>query len=223
VIFENCVVRTLDHQLPVARALAIAGDKIAGGVGVHETALPTPDVVDLGGRYVVPGFTATGSVAADDLDTLRARANDLAARGVTCVHDRSGALEVWQDLRARTLLPVRARVFVDGERAEALHAVGIRSGFGDDLVRVIFGAAGDDELDPWSRVRNADDLAAATVDPPQLTGEERRRGRLLPGYAADLVVFEHDPLTLDTNELRELKPHATMLGGRWTHNPPPWT
>src|SRR5207248_8025235 len=41
----------------VARALAIAGDRIAGGVGVHETALASPEVVDLGGRCVVPGFT----------------------------------------------------------------------------------------------------------------------------------------------------------------------
>jgi len=56
-ILENGVVRTMDPSLPVARALAIAGDRVAGGVGAHETALPTPDVVDLDGRCVVPGFT----------------------------------------------------------------------------------------------------------------------------------------------------------------------
>jgi predicted amidohydrolase YtcJ len=57
VILENGIVRTLDRNLPVAAALAIAGDRVAGGVGAHETALATPDVVDLGGRCVVPGFT----------------------------------------------------------------------------------------------------------------------------------------------------------------------
>ncbi len=56
-ILENGTIRTLDPALPVARALAIAGDRVAGGVGTHEPALPTPDVVDLGGRCVVPGFT----------------------------------------------------------------------------------------------------------------------------------------------------------------------
>ncbi|MHB8643787.1 MAG: amidohydrolase [Gaiellaceae bacterium] len=56
-ILENGIIRTLDDSLPVARALAIAGDRIAGGVGVHETALSSPEVVDLGGRCVVPGFT----------------------------------------------------------------------------------------------------------------------------------------------------------------------
>src|SRR3954463_12904782 len=43
--------------LPRARALALAGDRIVGGVGTHETALASPGVVDLGGRCVLPGFT----------------------------------------------------------------------------------------------------------------------------------------------------------------------
>src|SRR6059036_3261776 len=47
----------MDPALPAARALAIAGDRVAGGVGTHETALASPDVVDLGGRCVLPGFT----------------------------------------------------------------------------------------------------------------------------------------------------------------------
>jgi predicted amidohydrolase YtcJ len=57
VILENGLVRTMDPQIPTQRALAITGERIAGGVGVHETALASPDVVDLGGRTVLPGFT----------------------------------------------------------------------------------------------------------------------------------------------------------------------
>jgi predicted amidohydrolase YtcJ len=56
VILENGLVRTLDPSVPTQRALAIAGARIAGGVGVHETALASPEVVDLGGRVVLPGF-----------------------------------------------------------------------------------------------------------------------------------------------------------------------
>ena len=56
-ILENGVVRTMEPSLPLARSLAIAGDRIVGGVGAHETALPGPERVDLGGRCVVPGFT----------------------------------------------------------------------------------------------------------------------------------------------------------------------
>jgi predicted amidohydrolase YtcJ len=57
VILENGLVRTMDAQIPTQRALAIVGGLIAGGIGVHETALASPEVVDLGGRVVLPGFS----------------------------------------------------------------------------------------------------------------------------------------------------------------------
>src|SRR5438132_2113510 len=47
----------MEPSLPTARGLAIAGEWIAGGVGTHESALASPEAVDLGGRVVVPGFT----------------------------------------------------------------------------------------------------------------------------------------------------------------------
>src|SRR5213083_3078033 len=73
VILENGVIHTLDLSLPVARSLAITGDRVAGGVGTHETALPGPERIDLGGRCVVPGFTdshvhfPTWAVAQDEV------------------------------------------------------------------------------------------------------------------------------------------------------------
>ena len=57
VILDNGVVRTLDPSLPTCGALAIAGPLVAGGVGTHEWALPTPERVDLAGRCVLPAFT----------------------------------------------------------------------------------------------------------------------------------------------------------------------
>jgi len=56
-IFENGTIRTLDPSLPLAGSLAVAGDRIAGSVGTHETALASPEIVNLGGRCVLPGFT----------------------------------------------------------------------------------------------------------------------------------------------------------------------
>src|SRR5919199_2881061 len=56
-ILENGRIRTMDSSLPVARALAIAGDRIAGGESTHETALATPERVDLAGLCVLPGFS----------------------------------------------------------------------------------------------------------------------------------------------------------------------
>jgi predicted amidohydrolase YtcJ len=65
-------------------------------------------------------------------------------------------------------------------------------------------------------------LQATTVNPAWLARDERRRGRLLPGYLADLVVLDRDPFTCPAEELAEIDVVATMLGGRWVHNPPPW-
>jgi predicted amidohydrolase YtcJ len=65
-------------------------------------------------------------------------------------------------------------------------------------------------------------LQAATVTPAWLAGDERRRGKLLPGFLSDLVVLDRDPVTSPPEELPELSVVATMVGGRWVHNPPPW-
>ena len=65
-------------------------------------------------------------------------------------------------------------------------------------------------------------LQASTVNPAWLAGDERRRGKLLPGYYADLVVLDRDPVTSAPDELPEVTVVATMLGGTWVHNPPPW-
>ena len=77
-----------------------------------------------------------------------------------------------------------------------------------------------DERDAWHpaealTVQQA--FEATSVAPAWLAGEERRRGRLLPGFAADLVVLDRDPWDdLDAQVV------ATMVAGRWVHNPPPW-
>lgn len=65
-------------------------------------------------------------------------------------------------------------------------------------------------------------LIASTVNPAWLGGDERRRGKLLPGYLADLVVLTRDPVTCPPEELETVEVVATMVGGRWVHNAPPW-
>ena len=506
-ILENGVIRTLDSSLPTARALAIAGNRVAGGVATHETALPSPDVLDLGGRCVVPGFTdshvhfptwslaqrdirlegvsglaealervrahprhgtwirgtgwrsaeweaqpekgaldeVTGSVPAalwskdyhslwlntaalelaqGELDVdggvverdeageptgilreesawqFRARFGAVpedewvkatregmrlaASRGVVAVHDKDGWLGapgIFQRLAEREGLTLRVWQSVPYERLPELEALGVRSGIGDDFLRIgylkafmdgtlgsqtawmldgsgvrITGGAelaeiirraaragwpvgvhaiGDranrealdafestrdewaplglrqriehaqclaaedvgrfaaigvacsvqfshapsdrdladrfwaeraegayafrslwdsgalvangsdapvEELDPLAGIRAGvlrtideraawhgeqrltigEALIATTVNPARLAGDERRRGKLLPGYLADLVVLSRDPLECPSEELETVEVVATMVGGRWVHNPPPW-
>ena len=506
-ILENGVVRTLDPALPTARALAIAGDRVAGGVGAHETALPSPDVVDLGGRCVVPGFTdshvhfPTWSLAQHDVlldgvsslagalervrahprrgawirgtgwrsaeweaqptkaaldevtggtpaalwakdyhslwlnsaalaiadgdleveggvverdasgeptgvlreesawrfrarfasvpedewvDATRAGLRVAATRGVTAIHDKDGwlgAARIFRRVAEREGLTLRVWQSVPHESLPALEELGLRAGIGDDFLRVgclkvfmdgtlgsqtawmldgsgvvitsggelaeivragartgwplavhaigdranretldafeatreewaplglrhriehaqclapedvgrfaalgvacsvqfshapsdrdlaerfwgdrasgayVFRSLWDsgallangsdapvEELDPLAGIRagvlrTIDDrsawrpeqrltveeaLVATTVNPAWLTGEERRRGKLRPGYLADLVVLSRDPLQCPPDELDTVAVVATMVAGRWVHNPPPW-
>ncbi|MGH3103278.1 MAG: amidohydrolase [Gaiellaceae bacterium] len=512
-ILENGVIRTMDPSLPVARALAIAGERVAGGVGTHETALATPDRVDLGGRCVVPGFadahvhfptwalarrevrledtrslaealarvreampsvrpggwlrgrgwrsgdwsppdeptrqaldevtgetpaallardshslwlnTAALGQANGDLqvqggvverdgrgeptgvlreesawhfrdttieiadeewiEAMRAGLKIAAARGVTSVHDKDGwlgALRFWQHLRQAEALTLRVWQSLPHHRVDHLAELGVTSRLGDDLLRIGYlkvfmdgtlgsatarmldgsgvqitsgeelaaivrraasagfpvavHAIGDlanrealdafaatradwqprglrqriehaqilapedvdrfaqigvaasvqfshapsdrdlaerhwagethrayawrslwdsgalvangsdapiEELDPLAGIvagvlRTLDTrpawhpeqavtvqqaLEASTVNPAWLSGDEHRRGKLLPGYVADLVVLDRDPLAIAPDELPEVRVVATMLGGRWVHGQPPWT
>jgi hypothetical protein len=512
VILENGVIRTMDAAMPVAGALAIAGDRVAGGVGTHETALASPDRVNLGGRCVLPGFsdahvhfpswalaqrevrlegtssldetlarveaaaataeaggwlrgrgwrsgdwspeveptrqaldTVTGDTptalmardyhslwinsaalaaadgklevaggvveldedgeptgvlreesawqfrdryltASDDefVDAMRDGLKIVAARGVTAVHDKDGWLgapRFWQRLDEEGALTLRVWQSLPHDHVGRLEELGLRSGIGDDLLRIgylkafmdgtlgsqtarmldgsgveitsreqlveiiragvragwpvavhaigdlanrealdafeetrdqwaplglrqriehaqllasediarfgelgvaasvqfshapsdrdiaerhwagktggayayrslldsgAFVANGSDapieELDPLAGIRagvlrSLDDreawhpeqalrveqaLEATILAPAWLARDERRRGKLLPGYLADLVVLDRDLLAIEPEELPEVQVVATMLGGRWIHNPPPW-
>jgi hypothetical protein len=65
-------------------------------------------------------------------------------------------------------------------------------------------------------------LAATCVNPAWLAYDEHRRGKLVPGFLADLVVLDRDPVAAPPEGLGAIRVVATMVGGRWTHNPPPW-
>jgi predicted amidohydrolase YtcJ len=502
VILENGVIRTLEPSLPVVRSLAVAGERIAGGVGTHETALPGPERIDLGGRCVVPGFSDAhvhfptwalaerevrledtrsldealarvrdalstapadrwlrgrgwrsadwspfveptkealdevvsdrpvalmardshsvwlnsaalarangdlqvpgGVVELDDhgeptgvlreescwhfrdayieladeeyLDAMRAGIRLAATRGVTAVHDKDGwlgALRFWQRLQAEGPLGLRVWQSLPAEKADELADVDVRSGLGGPRLRLGYlkafmdgtlgsqtarmldgsgveitsreqleefvragaragfplavHAIGDlanrealdafeqtredwrglrpriehaqllthedvprfgrlrvaasvqfshapsdaeiaerfwagmtdrayayrslwdagalvangsdapiEELNPWAGVVAAvsrawhpeqrltldEALQATTVNPAWLAGDEHRRGKLVPGYLADLVVLDRDPY--EAADIADVNVVATMLGGRWTHNAPPW-
>jgi predicted amidohydrolase YtcJ len=506
-ILENGVVRTMDESLPLARALAIAGTRVAGGVGTHERALPSPEVVDLGGRCVLPGFTdshvhfptwslaqhdvkldgagtleealervrahprhgewlrgtgwrsatwetqptkgaldgVTGTapaalwakdyhslwlnsaalvLAGGDLDVeggvverdeageptgvlreesawqFRARFGIVPddewvaatregmklanSRGAVAIHDKDGWLgapRIFQRLAEQDGLTLRVWQSLPYEKLPELEALGLRSGIGDDYLRIGYlkvfmdgtlgsqtawmldgsgiritsgeelaeivrrsaragwpvgvHAIGDranrealdafeqtrdewaprglrqriehaqclapedvdrfaalgvtcsvqfshapsdrdladcfwadhvdgvyafrsllesgavlangsdapvEELDPLAGIRAGvlrtiderppwhpeqrltveDALCAATVTPAWLARDEHRRGRLLPGFLADLVVLSRDPFDCPLDELESVEVVATMVGGRWVHNPPPW-
>jgi predicted amidohydrolase YtcJ len=60
-------------------------------------------------------------------------------------------------------------------------------------------------------------LRAYTVNNAWAEGKEDRKGRLAPGYLADLVVLDRNPLTVDVSELQHIRVDLTMVDGRVVH------
>ena len=53
----------------------------------------------------------------------------------------------------------------------------------------------------------------------RLNHEQGRLGSIAPGKLADLVGYPADPLTADPDDLAELTPAFTIVGGRAVHDP----
>lgn len=70
---------------------------------------------------------------------------------------------------------------------------------------------------PEHRLSREDAVAAYTRDAAWFTGEHARRGRLLPGFDADVCVPTADPFSCGDDELRAILSELTIMGGRITH------
>ena len=62
-------------------------------------------------------------------------------------------------------------------------------------------------------------LRLYTMGSAALNGEAHRAGSITPGKLADLVAYPIDPLTADLDDLADLRPALTVVGGRTTHDP----
>jgi predicted amidohydrolase YtcJ len=67
------------------------------------------------------------------------------------------------------------------------------------------------------RMSRCDAIASYTRDAAWFTGEDSRRGRLSPGYDADICVPDADPFECAADELSDLRSDLTIVGGRVTH------
>lgn len=96
----------------------------------------------------------------------------------------------------------------------------------DPLMGVVAGVLRTlDEREAWhpEQALSVEQAFEATcVAPARLAGDSHRRGTLAPGRLADLVVLDRDPFECPPEELPEIEVVATMVGGEWVHNPPPW-
>jgi predicted amidohydrolase YtcJ len=67
------------------------------------------------------------------------------------------------------------------------------------------------------RISREEALRLYTINNARLTFEESLKGSIEPGKLADLVILSADYLTVPDKEIEQLKPVATMIGGRFVY------
>ena len=72
-------------------------------------------------------------------------------------------------------------------------------------------------LGPEEALTPREALRAYTADAAAALGLAAERGTLAPGRIADLAVLDRDPLGVAPDALGQVRPVATMVGGRWVY------
>ncbi len=72
------------------------------------------------------------------------------------------------------------------------------------------------EVNPTEVVGVDEALRAFTVDAAYATKQEDVKGRIAPGYLADLTIVDRDPYRIDAAEFDETRTLAVIVGGRVT-------
>ncbi|MFI0714949.1 amidohydrolase [Streptomyces inhibens] len=125
----------------------------------------------------------------------------------------------WGPERVNNLFPAREWIdqgaLVTGGSDFPVGAYGaMRSVWGMVTRRTVTGVRG-----PQHAITRDEALALHTTHAARLLGESHLRGTLTPGRLADLTIWPIDPTTCDTDQLRDLNPTRTLLGGQTVHAP----
>jgi len=71
---------------------------------------------------------------------------------------------------------------------------------------------------PEQRLSVNEALQAYTTGPAFAAGIEDKVGRLVPGFWADLIILNIDPFSCVPDDLLNICPLATMVGGEWVYS-----
>ena len=70
---------------------------------------------------------------------------------------------------------------------------------------------------PDQRLSVQEALEAYTIGPAYAAFEEGHKGKLMPGYLADLVVLSEDLFAVPPEAIKDVRVLRTMVGGRWVY------
>ena len=126
--------------------------------------------------------------------------------------DRSAGAYAWQTLREKGVyLTFGSDAPVDSPNPFwGIHAAVTR--------RRHDGSPGEQGWYPDQRLGILSAIKGFTTAPAYTAGKEARLGQLSPGYLADFLILEEDPVSMDASELWKIEPLATVIGGEWVYS-----
>jgi predicted amidohydrolase YtcJ len=71
-----------------------------------------------------------------------------------------------------------------------------------------------ERLGPSEAVSIRDAIRMYTLNTAYLTFDEKQKGSLEPGKLADFVVLDRDPLTIPSDQIKDIRVDMTAVGGR---------
>jgi predicted amidohydrolase YtcJ len=83
--------------------------------------------------------------------------------------------------------------------------------------RWLDGTPGSDGWYPEQRTTTHEALLAYTTGAAYAAGLEDRLGKLAPGYFADLLILDKDLFNCEPEQIRDIHPLGTMVGGEWVY------
>jgi hypothetical protein len=79
------------------------------------------------------------------------------------------------------------------------------------------GSPGPDGWYPAQRLSLTEALHGFTSGAAYAAGKENQLGKLAPGYLADLIVLDTDLFNCEIDQIRDIRPTATMINGEWVY------
>ena len=80
------------------------------------------------------------------------------------------------------------------------------------------GSPGPDGWYPEQRIDIHQAIQVYTTGAAYAAGLEQSQGKLMPGFFADMIVLDTDPYRCEPERLRDIRPSATMVAGKWVYN-----
>ena len=77
------------------------------------------------------------------------------------------------------------------------------------------GSPGPEGWHPAQKLTISEAMLGFTSGPAYTSYLENHLGRLAPGFLADLTILDGDPFRCELDAIKEIRPLATMVGGKW--------